>query len=64
MCGFHGQGLEKDTQSPSDMLHEKLDDWWATDDVSGEPLDPGMVNAARREENAYVNSMGVYEKVP
>ena len=51
--------------SPSAMLHEDAaEGWWAKDDVSGEPLDPAMVRAARKEELAYFRSMGVYEKVP
>ena len=56
-----GEGSEK---NPSEALHEKLDGWWATDDVNGEALDPEKVMAARREELAYFRSMGVYKKVP
>ena len=46
-------------------LHEPdaTDDCWATDDVTGEALDPTAVKAARAEEIQYFRSMGVYTKV-
>ena len=36
--------------------------WVATDDVSGEPLDPKLLMQARREEIKYFKDMRVYEK--
>ena len=36
----------------------------AWDDVSGEELDPAEVRQARAIEMAYVNSRGVWRKVP
>ena len=36
----------------------------ATDDVSGDPLKPNMVIAARNEELDYINSMHVYDYAP
>ena len=46
-------------------LHEAEADsnFWATDDVTGEALDPTAVKASRAEEIRYFRSMGVYRKV-
>ena len=47
-----------------DDLHDgNFDDysWTATDDVSGEALDPKLLMAARREELKYFKDMSVYE---
>ena len=37
---------------------------WYYDDVSGKPLDPQMVQAARREECQVIQTMGVWEPIP
>ena len=47
-----------------DDLHEPNDDdfsWIATDDISGEDLDPKLLRAARQEELQYFKDMKVYE---
>ena len=53
---------------PSGELHEKDPDFeeWAeaTDDISGEELNPAMVRLARKEEIKYFKDMKVYKKVP
>ena len=47
------------------MCHEEdPSDEWAIDDVSGAPLDPVKVKAARQEEIDYIRKMGLYVKVP
>ena len=48
----------------SNVLHEDDSKYWATDDVTGEALVPGLVRNARTEEISYFRSMGVYKKVP
>ena len=45
-----------------EALHEPSSTW-ATDDLSGEALDPSLVRAARKEEIQYFKSMKVYDKV-
>ena len=47
-----------------DNLHDNAEQMEAFDDVSNEPLDPKKVIAARAEELAYFESMGVYEYAP
>ncbi len=54
--------LDDDGENPSEALHEeelKI----AFDDQSGEPLIPGKVREARKEEIAYFREREVYEKV-
>ena len=41
--------------------HEEIDfEEYATDDVSGEPLDPKMVRKARMEEVDYIRKSNLY----
>ena len=50
-----------------DDLHDDLFSdmqYIATDDVSGDPLMPNMVVAARKEELDYFKSMHVYDYAP
>ena len=54
--------MDGDHEDPSEALHEE-DAKVAFDDQSGEPLIPGMVKTARREEIAYFREREVYEKV-
>ena len=71
--------MEAEKGDPSQQLHEDEEEyaaheagqcgasshmWFATDDVSGSPLDPSLVTKARREEMKYFKEMGVYVKVP
>ena len=51
-------------QDPSSELHEEEDWTVASDDLSGEELNTGLVKKARREEIVYFKEMKVYEKVP
>ena len=61
--------------NPSKQLHEDEEEdakweavsshlWFATDDVSGTPLDPRQVTKDRQEEMGYFKEMGVYVRVP
>ena len=56
-----GRALLKDHLN---VLHAKEGVSWATDDVTGELLDPALVQEARRTEMKYFNDMNVYVKVP
>ena len=37
--------------------------WFATDDVSGTPMDPRLPTTARKEQMRYFKEMGIYVKV-
>ena len=66
--------MEAEKGDPSRQLHEEEEEatwhdasshmWFATDDVSGAPLNPKLVRNARQEEMKYFKEMGVYVKVP
>ena len=43
-------------------LHAEEEDW-ASDDLTGEELDPSAVRAARQEERAFVKGIPLYEEV-
>ena len=60
----NGASGAQDNMQPVDKLHEPDVEVVAHDDVSGEDLDPKLVQAARKEEIEYFRSMGVYAKVP
>ena len=65
--------MKDEKGDPSKQLHEDEEEterhgasshmWFAMDDVSGAPLDPKLVEKARREEMKYFKEMGVYVKV-
>ena len=51
-------------QCPSEALHEESgENLVAYDDLSGDLLDPLLMQKARREEIVYFKEMGVYDKV-
>ena len=59
------QGDERYGENPGEELHEEsIEMYIAQDDLSGEPLDPKLVKAARKEEIQYFKDMNVYRKVP
>lgn len=45
------------------MLHDNGNAYWASDDVTGDPLDVAMVKKARAEVMSYLKSTGVYDNL-
>ena len=61
---YGGVDAVDSTWAPVDKFHDKHDEAWASDDVTGTPLASSLVAAARAEEIKYFKSMGAYKQVP
>ena len=57
------EGKNREDWQETDHDEVEMDPDFATDDVTGEPLDPKLVREARKLEIKYVHEMKLYHKV-
>ena len=58
------EGEDREDWKETEHDEDEVDPEFASDDVTGEPLDPQLVREARKLEIQYVHDMKLYHKVP